>query len=134
MTQYTGVNNGVKDVFCVVSVADINRVTTLVRTGREYPCGGGVEYLHCDSARRRRRRKGKSQISDSKIWSQDQRASDPRRTALPRAYEIVIMLSVSVCPQYQHISLSKGYHLDVVGRPSIPHVLESDAGGSLSSW
>jgi hypothetical protein len=28
----------------------------------------------------------------------------------------------------------KAYHLDVVGRPSIPHDTESDAGGSLSSW
>jgi hypothetical protein len=33
------------------------------------PCGGGVEYLHRDPASRRRRRKGKSQIWDSKIWS-----------------------------------------------------------------
>jgi hypothetical protein len=28
----------------------------------------------------------------------------------------------------------KGYHLDVVGRPSTPHDPESDASGSLSSW
>jgi hypothetical protein len=31
------------------------------------PCGGGVEYLHRDPASRRRRRKGKSRIWDSKI-------------------------------------------------------------------
>jgi hypothetical protein len=33
------------------------------------PCGGGVEYLHSDPASRRRRRKGKSQIRDSKVAS-----------------------------------------------------------------
>jgi hypothetical protein len=37
------------------------------------PCGGGVEYLHRDPASRRRWRKGKSQIRDSKM--------DPRKTA-----------------------------------------------------
>jgi hypothetical protein len=38
------------------------------------PCrGGGIEYLHRDPASRRRRRKGKSQIGDSKM--------DPRKTA-----------------------------------------------------
>jgi hypothetical protein len=31
-------------------------------------------------------------------------------------------------------ALSKGCHLDVVRGPSTPHVPESDAGGSLSSW
>jgi hypothetical protein len=36
----------------------------------QYPCGGGVEYLHRDPASRRRRQKGKSQIWDSKIGSQ----------------------------------------------------------------
>jgi hypothetical protein len=40
------------------------------------PCGGGVEYLHHDPASCRRRRKGKSQIWDSKIRSQ-----------VPRDYE-----------------------------------------------
>jgi hypothetical protein len=50
-----------------------------------YPCGGGVEYLHRDPASRRRRRKGKSQISESKIWSRVTRDSDPRKTALARA-------------------------------------------------
>jgi hypothetical protein len=33
------------------------------------PCGGGIEYLHRDPASHRRRRKWKSQICDSKIWS-----------------------------------------------------------------
>jgi hypothetical protein len=53
---------------------------------REFnPCGGGVKYLHRDPARRRRRRKGKSQIPDSKIWSRVPRDSNPRKTALARA-------------------------------------------------
>jgi hypothetical protein len=46
-----------------------------------YPCGGGFEYLHRDPASRRGRRKGKSQIWDSKIWSRVPRDSDPRKTA-----------------------------------------------------
>jgi hypothetical protein len=33
-----------------------------------------------------------------------------------------------------HVALPKGYHLDVVGGPSIPHDPESNASGSLSSW
>jgi hypothetical protein len=41
-------------------------------------CGGGVEYLHRDPASRRRRRKVKSRIWDSKIWSD----LDPRLIAL----------------------------------------------------
>jgi hypothetical protein len=48
-----------------------------------HPCGGRVKYLHRDSASRRRRRKGKSQIWDSKI-----RDSDPRNTTLARASSI----------------------------------------------
>jgi hypothetical protein len=53
-----------------------------------HPCGGGVEYLHCDPASRRRRRKGKSQIWESKIWSRVRRDSDPRKTKLARASSI----------------------------------------------
>jgi hypothetical protein len=49
------------------------------------PCGGGVEYLHRGLASRRRRRKGKSRIWDSKIWSRVPRHSDPRMTTLARA-------------------------------------------------
>jgi hypothetical protein len=49
------------------------------------PCGGGVEYLHRDPASRRKRRKGKSQIWDSKIWPRVLRDSDPKMTALARA-------------------------------------------------
>jgi hypothetical protein len=52
------------------------------------PCGGGVEYLHRDPASRSRRRKGKSQIWDSKIRSRIPRDSDPRKTALARANSI----------------------------------------------
>jgi hypothetical protein len=33
-----------------------------------WPKGGGVEYLHRDPASRRRQRREKSQIWDSKIW------------------------------------------------------------------
>jgi hypothetical protein len=54
----------------------------------KYPCGGGVEYLHRDPASRRRRRKGKSHIWDSKIWSRVPRDSDTRKTALARASSI----------------------------------------------
>jgi hypothetical protein len=52
------------------------------------PCGGGVEYLHRDPASRRRPRKGKSQIWDSKIWSWVPKDSDPRKTLLERASRI----------------------------------------------
>jgi hypothetical protein len=53
-----------------------------------HPFGGGVEYLHRDPASRRRRRKGKSQIGDSKIWSRVQKDSDPRKTAPAKASSI----------------------------------------------
>jgi hypothetical protein len=49
------------------------------------PCRGGVEYIHRNPASRRRRRKGKSRIWDSKIWSRVPRDSDPKMTALARA-------------------------------------------------
>jgi hypothetical protein len=49
-----------------------------------HPCGGGVEYLHRDPESRRRRRDGKSQIWDSKIWSRVPRDSDPTKIALAR--------------------------------------------------
>jgi hypothetical protein len=52
--------------------------------GRRIPCEGGVEYLHSSPASRRRRRKGKSRIWDSKIWSRVPGDSDPRMTALAR--------------------------------------------------
>jgi hypothetical protein len=48
------------------------------------PCGGEVEYLHRSPASRRRRRKRKSRIWDSKIWSRVPKDSDPRMTALAR--------------------------------------------------
>jgi hypothetical protein len=44
-----------------------------------HPCEGGVEYLHRDLASRRRRRKWKSQIWDSKIRSQVLRDYDRER-------------------------------------------------------
>jgi hypothetical protein len=58
------------------------------RSGQEKlasPCGGGVEYFHHSPASHRRRRKGKSQIWDSKIRLQVPRDSDPRMTTLARA-------------------------------------------------
>jgi hypothetical protein len=49
-----------------------------------FPCGGGVEHLQRSPASRRRRRKGKSRIWDSKIWSRVPQDSDPRMTELAR--------------------------------------------------
>jgi hypothetical protein len=57
---------------------------TLTLTVQLHPCGGGFEYLHRDSASRRKRQKGKSQIWKSKIWSRGPRDSDPRKTTLAR--------------------------------------------------
>jgi hypothetical protein len=51
----------------------------------QFPCGGGVEYLHRSPASRRRRQKGKSRIWGSKIWSQVPRDSDPRIRVNARA-------------------------------------------------
>jgi hypothetical protein len=48
------------------------------------PRGGGVEYLHRDPASRRRRRKGKSRIWDSKMWPRVLWDSDQKMTALAR--------------------------------------------------
>jgi hypothetical protein len=53
-----------------------------------HPCGGGVEYLHRDPASRRRRRKGKFQVWDSKIWSRVPRDSDTRKPTLARTSSI----------------------------------------------
>jgi hypothetical protein len=50
--------------------------------------GGGAEYLHRDPASRKRRRNGKSQIWDSKIWSRVPRDSDPRKIVLGRPSSI----------------------------------------------
>jgi hypothetical protein len=57
---------------------NINLTLTLTLTTTKHPCGGRFEFPHRDPASRRRRRKGKSQIWDSKIWSQVPRNSDPR--------------------------------------------------------
>jgi hypothetical protein len=66
------------------------RGVILKTTGRprQSPCGGGVEYLHRDPASRRRRRQGKSQIWNNKIWSRVPRDSDLRKIALARASSI----------------------------------------------
>jgi hypothetical protein len=53
-----------------------------------HPCGGKFEFPHRDPVSRRRQRKGKSQIWDSKIWSRVPRYSDPRKTTLARASSI----------------------------------------------
>jgi hypothetical protein len=52
------------------------------------PCGGGVEYLRRAPASSRRRRKGKSEIWDSKTWSRVPRDSDPRKTTLARTIRV----------------------------------------------
>jgi hypothetical protein len=49
------------------------------------PCGGGVKYLHRSPESRRRRRKWKSRIWDSKLWSRVPRDTDSRMTALANA-------------------------------------------------
>jgi hypothetical protein len=67
----------------------VGRNITLTLTLADwYPCGGAFEYLHRDPASRRRRRKGKSQIWDSKIWSRDSNDSDSRKTTLVKASSI----------------------------------------------
>jgi hypothetical protein len=48
------------------------------------PCGGGIKYLHRNTASRRRRQKRKSRNWDSKIWSRDPTELGPRMTALAR--------------------------------------------------
>jgi hypothetical protein len=67
-----------------------------------YPCGGGVENLHCDPASRRRRWKGKSQIWDRNIWSRVPRASDPRKTALARYSSIYQIQTCSLVREGAH--------------------------------
>jgi hypothetical protein len=54
-------------VFSMWSALRLNHTTDQVQFN---PCGCGVEYLHRDPESRRRRRKGKSQIWDSKIQPQ----------------------------------------------------------------
>jgi hypothetical protein len=51
--------------------------------------------LLCSMGSRSRRRKGKSRIWDSKIWSRVPRDSDPRKTALTRASSIY---ETQTCP------------------------------------
>jgi hypothetical protein len=54
--------------------------------GNIRPCGGGVKYLHRDPASRRRRRKVKSQIWDSKIWPRAPRDLDPRKKSVQETW------------------------------------------------
>jgi hypothetical protein len=73
------------------------------------PCGGGFEYLHRSPATRRMRRKGESQIWDSKIWSRSPRDSDPRMTALSRPTAILSdrpILSSERAPPPTNLQLS----------------------------
>jgi hypothetical protein len=67
----------------VFSVGSVLRQTS-GETNR-IPCGGGVKYFHRSPASCRRRRKGKSQIWECKIWLQVPWDSDLRMTALMRA-------------------------------------------------
>jgi hypothetical protein len=59
---------------------------SMSRLSRRYLllCGGGVDYLHRNPASRRRRRKGKSRMWDSKLWSRGPRESGPKVIALAR--------------------------------------------------
>jgi hypothetical protein len=75
-------------MFSVGSVPRLYTADQLPESWGGDPCGSGFEYLHRDPASRRRRRKGKSQIWDSKIWSRVPRDSDLRKTALARASSI----------------------------------------------
>jgi hypothetical protein len=64
-----------------------NAITPLLKEVRLKPTSGrdSTEYLHRTPASHRRRRKGKSQIWDSKIWSRVSRDSDPKMTWLVKA-------------------------------------------------
>jgi hypothetical protein len=73
---------------CFLWSWSVPRLYKRVESEAKKPFGGGVEYLHRDPASSRRRRKRKSQIWDSKIWSRVRRDSDPRKTALARASSI----------------------------------------------
>jgi hypothetical protein len=57
-----------------------------------------------------------------------------RNTCWLRGENIFLVTQYSYFVILKHLSLPKGYHLDVVGGPSTPHDPESDAGGSLSYW
>jgi hypothetical protein len=72
--QWSYGGNGVFSMWSVPGVK--KKATGAVQFSWEFvlPCGGGVEYLHRDPASRRRRRKEKSQIWDSKIRSRVPRA------------------------------------------------------------
>jgi hypothetical protein len=56
-----------------------------IRSRRDLPCEGGVEYLYRSPASRRRRQKGTSRMWDSKTWSWVPRDSDPRTNELDAA-------------------------------------------------
>jgi hypothetical protein len=70
------VYNGNGSVFYVARADDLQR--RQFEQSSSSPCGGGVEYLHRNPASRRRRRKGKPRIWDSKMWSRLPQNSDPR--------------------------------------------------------
>jgi hypothetical protein len=72
--------NGPINTFTWRHVSWINNLSL----GKTY----GFKYLHRDPASRRRRRKGTSQIWDSKICPRVPRDSDPRKTMLKRASNI----------------------------------------------
>jgi hypothetical protein len=109
---------------------------------REYsfcitPCGGGIEYLHRDPASRRRRRKGKYQIRDSKIWSRVPRDSDQRKIALARASSICKRQTCPLvregAPQEQDRNCHTG-NKDLVISPKWVLYSETDWPADRRSW
>jgi hypothetical protein len=113
------------------------KIHSFIHSFIEKPCGGRVEYLHRDPASRRRRRKGKSQIWDSKRRSRDPRDSDPRKTALARASSIYKRQTRPVvregAPQKQDRNYQRVRHQDLLTDwPSVAMWLRSRS--DLSSF
>jgi hypothetical protein len=78
-------NNRESDIFCAAqSVPRLYKEDRHLPLKRVLPCGGGIEYLHRNPTCRKRRRKGKSRIWDSKIWSRVPWEKDLKMTALSR--------------------------------------------------
>jgi hypothetical protein len=90
MVSSTTDNRPKHELFRLVAAIRSSRICKreFIRECNSDPCGGGFEYLHRGPASRTRRRKGKSQIWESKIWSRVPRDSDPKKTTLPSASTI----------------------------------------------
>jgi hypothetical protein len=78
---YSGYQRPKHEMFGVVANILSSRIYKgeFIREFERPPCGCGVEYLHRYPASRKRRRKGKSQIWDSKIWSQVPKGLGPEK-------------------------------------------------------